>query len=195
MPTATTEPVRLPPGPRTPKPVQALRFLVSNHGMYGALARRYGSSVISVNLPSMGHAVVITDPVLAKEVLNTSTDLIERKASGSGSLGDGFGPGSTFSLAGVKTPRAPQGGAPAISRQTDAKLRAHHRRRGDARDRDLARGARVQNAAFDDEHHSRRDPACRVRRRGTRAGRASRPSAAHGRSCRSVLGGAAELAA
>jgi cytochrome P450 len=102
MVTATTEPVRLPPGPRTPKPVQALRFLVSTHRMYGALARRYGSSVISVNLPGMGHAVVISDPVLAKEVLNTSTDLIERKASGSGSLGDGFGPGSTFSLDGAR---------------------------------------------------------------------------------------------
>ena len=102
MVTATTEPVRLPPGPRMPKPVQALRFLVSNHRMYDALARRYGSSVISVNLPSMGHAVVITDPVLAKEVLTASTDLLERKGGGSGSLGDGFGPGSMFSLDGAR---------------------------------------------------------------------------------------------
>ena len=70
--------------------------------MYAALARRYGSAIISVNLPSMGHAVVISDPVLAKEVFNTSTDLIERATAGSGSLGDGFGSGSTFSLAGDK---------------------------------------------------------------------------------------------
>jgi len=102
MVTATTDPVRLPPGPRTPKPIQALRFLVSTHDMYGALARRYGSTVISVHLPGMGHAVAITDPVLAKEVLNTSTDLLERKGSGTGSLGDGFGPGSTFSLDGAR---------------------------------------------------------------------------------------------
>jgi cytochrome P450 len=102
MVTATTDPVRLPPGPRMPKPVQALRFLVSNHRMYDALARRYGSSVISVNLPSLGHAVVITDPVLAKEVLTASTDLLERKGGGSGSLGDGFGPGSMFSLDGAR---------------------------------------------------------------------------------------------
>jgi cytochrome P450 len=50
----------------------------------------------------MGHAVVICDPVVAKEVFNTSTDLLERKASGEGSLGDGFGSGSMFSLAGDK---------------------------------------------------------------------------------------------
>jgi cytochrome P450 len=102
MVTATTEPVRLPPGPRIPRPIQGITFLAKTHEMYAALARRYDSSVISVNLPGMGHAVVINDPVLAKEVLNTSTDLLERAPSGGASLGDGFGPGSTFSLAGDK---------------------------------------------------------------------------------------------
>ena len=68
--------------------------------MFAALARRYGSSVISVNLPGIGHAVVISDPALAKDLFNTSTDLIERPTSGAGVLGDAFGPGSTFSLAG-----------------------------------------------------------------------------------------------
>src|SRR5271168_1780919 len=65
MATATTEPVRLPPGPRIPKPVQAIGFLVLNHGMFAALNRRYGGSVIRVNLPRNDHAVVISDPVLA----------------------------------------------------------------------------------------------------------------------------------
>jgi cytochrome P450 len=102
MATATTEPVRLPPGPRTPKPLQAIRFLATNHAMYAALSRRYGSPIISVNLPGIGHAVVIGDPVVAKKLLSTSTDLIERPGSGAGSLGDAFGPGSTFSLTGDK---------------------------------------------------------------------------------------------
>jgi cytochrome P450 len=70
--------------------------------MYAALAHRYGSPLVSVNLPSLGRAVAITDPVLAKEVLTGSTQLMERATSGTGSLGDGFGPGSTFSLAGDK---------------------------------------------------------------------------------------------
>ncbi len=102
MATATTEPVRLPPGPRTPKPIQAIRFLAENHGLYAALSRRYGSPIVSVNLPGIGHAVVIGDPVVAKKLLSTSTDLIERPPSGAGSLGDAFGPGSTFSLTGDK---------------------------------------------------------------------------------------------
>ena len=100
MATATTEPVRLPPGPRIPKPVQAIAFLVLNHGMFAALARRYGGSVIRVNLPRNNHAVVISDPILAKDLFSTSTDLIERPAWGAGSIGEAFGPGSTFSLAG-----------------------------------------------------------------------------------------------
>jgi cytochrome P450 len=100
MATATTDPVRLPPGPRIPKPVQAIAFLTLNQQMFAALNRRYGSSVIRVNLPHNGHAVVISDPILAKDLFSTSIDLIERPAHGDGSIGEAFGPGSTFSLAG-----------------------------------------------------------------------------------------------
>ena len=82
--TATTEPVRLPPASRLPKPLQAIKFLASKHGMYAALARRYGSSMISVNLPGIGRAVVITDAAVAKQLFNASTDLIERPTGGAG---------------------------------------------------------------------------------------------------------------
>lgn len=97
---STTDPVRLPPKLRLPKVVQGIAFLVLNHAMFAALARRYGSSVIRVNLPHNSHAVVIGDPTLAKDVFTTSTDLLERPAWGDGSIGGAFGPGSTFSLAG-----------------------------------------------------------------------------------------------
>jgi cytochrome P450 len=100
MATATSDPVRLPPGPRIPKLIQTVAFLVSNHAMFAAFARRYGSDVIRVNLPRNNHAVVINDPALAKDLFNTGTDLIERPPSGAGSIGEAFGPGSTFSLAG-----------------------------------------------------------------------------------------------
>lgn len=46
------------------------------------------------------HAVVIGDPILAKDLFSTSTDLIERAACGAGTIGAAFGPASTFSLAG-----------------------------------------------------------------------------------------------
>lgn len=97
--TVTTDPVRLPPGPRLPKAVQGLWFLRSYHEMYGALSDRYGP-VFRVNMPRLGHAIVVRDPDLVKEVLTTSTDLLERATTGTASLGDGFGRGSTFALAG-----------------------------------------------------------------------------------------------
>jgi cytochrome P450 len=100
MATATTEAVCLPPGPRTPKVLQTVAFLVQNHAMFENLGRRYGSDVVRVNLPRNNHAVVITDPVLAKDLFTTGTDLLERPPSGAGSIGEAFGPGSTFSLAG-----------------------------------------------------------------------------------------------
>ena len=84
MATATTEPVRLPPGPRIPKTVQGIAFLAATHGMFAALGRRYGSA-FTVNLPVFGQAVVISDPILVKDVFSTSTDLIERPTSGPGS--------------------------------------------------------------------------------------------------------------
>jgi cytochrome P450 len=68
--------------------------------MFAAVGRRSGSRVISVNLPRNEHAVVISDPVLAKELFKASSDLIERPTWGAGTLGEVFGPGSTFSLAG-----------------------------------------------------------------------------------------------
>ena len=98
MATETTEAVRLPPGPRIPKTVQGIAFLSVTHGLFAALARRYGKE-FTVNFPLFGQAVVISDPILVKDVFSTSTDLIERP-TGAGHLGEAFGPGSTFSLAG-----------------------------------------------------------------------------------------------
>ncbi len=98
MATETTDAVRLPPGPRIPKIAQGIAFLTTTHGMFAALGRRYGSA-FTVNLALFGKAVVISDPTMVKDVFSTSSDLIERP-TGAGHLGEAFGPGSTFSLAG-----------------------------------------------------------------------------------------------
>ena len=66
--------------------------------MFARLGRRYGSE-FTVNLALFGQAVVISDPILVKDVFSASSDLIERP-TGAGHLGEAFGPGSTFSLAG-----------------------------------------------------------------------------------------------
>jgi cytochrome P450 len=100
MATVTTDPVRLPPGPRIPKTVQGIGFVAAKHGMFAGLARRYGSP-FTVKLPVLGRTMVISDPVLVKDLFSTSSDLIERPTDLL-TLGEVFGPGSTFSLAGEK---------------------------------------------------------------------------------------------
>jgi cytochrome P450 len=96
MATATTEPVRLPPGPRGPKAIQGIGMLVAQHGTVAALARRYGDS-FTINLPLFGRTVMISDPALVKDLFNTSRHLLGRPKF---NLGDIIGPGSMFNLEG-----------------------------------------------------------------------------------------------
>ncbi len=98
MAVATTEPVRLPPRLRLPKLIQGIGFGPAKHQMFGALYRRWGTP-FTVNLPLLGQTVVVSDPALLKDLFTTSFDLIERPVDIL-SLGDIFGPGSTFSLVG-----------------------------------------------------------------------------------------------
>jgi cytochrome P450 len=95
MVTATTDPVRLPPGPPIPKTVQGIAFLTALCEVVPALGRRYGSTY-TINLPIFGRTVVISDAALSKDLFATSGELVERPTN----LGQVFGPGSTFSLNG-----------------------------------------------------------------------------------------------
>lgn len=94
---ATTEPVRLPPGPRLPKAIQGIAVLTARYGAIATLGRRYGST-FTLNLPVFGQTVVISDPVLVKDVFSTSRELIGRPTNTLG--GDVLGPGSIFNLDG-----------------------------------------------------------------------------------------------
>jgi len=97
MAVATTDPVRLPPAPRIPKLLQGVGFIAARERSVAALARRYGSA-FTLRLPIFGETVVVSDPVLIKDLFTTNTDLIAR----AGVLGEMFGPGSTFSLDGTE---------------------------------------------------------------------------------------------
>ena len=92
---ATTDPVRLPPGPRIPKFVLGLAFLTARHRAVAAVGRRYAGS-FTVDLPTFGQTVVISDRALIKDLFTTSGDLVGRASN----LGAVLGPGSTFSLDG-----------------------------------------------------------------------------------------------
>lgn len=94
----TTEPVRLPPMFRAPKLIQGIGFGPAKHRMFGALYRRWGTP-FAVNLPLLGKTVVVSDPVLLRDLFGAGIDVIERPVD-LFSLGDILGPGSTFSLVG-----------------------------------------------------------------------------------------------
>ena len=92
---ATTDPVRLPPGPRIPKIAMGIAFLTARHRAVAAVGRRYGSS-FTIDLPIFGETVVISDRTLIKDLFTTKGELVGRASN----LGTVLGPGSTFSLDG-----------------------------------------------------------------------------------------------
>ncbi len=92
---ATTDPVRLPPGPRIPKAVMGIAFVTARHRAIYAMGKRYGST-FTLNLPIFGETLIVSDPVLIKDLFTTSGDLVGRASN----LGTVLGPGSTFSLDG-----------------------------------------------------------------------------------------------
>ena len=69
---ATTEPVRLPQGPRIPQTVQGIASLIALCEVAPALGRRYGSRY-TINLPIFGRTVVISDATLTKEIFAASS--------------------------------------------------------------------------------------------------------------------------
>ncbi|MGZ6777478.1 MAG: cytochrome P450 [Mycobacterium sp.] len=92
---ATTDPVRLPPGPRVPKAIMGIAFLAARHRAIATVGRRYGDA-FTVTLPIFGETVVIGGSAEIKDLFTTSSDLVARASN----LGSVLGPGSTFSLDG-----------------------------------------------------------------------------------------------
>lgn len=95
MAVATTEIVRLPPGPRIPKAVAALGFFAARRRALSLAAARYGDC-FTVDLPIFGETTVISDPAMVRELFAADSDLVARASN----LGTVLGPGSTFSLDG-----------------------------------------------------------------------------------------------
>lgn len=92
---ATTDAVRLPPGPRLPKAAVGVAFLTARHRALTMIGRRYGGA-FTVELPIFGPAVVISDRTSIKALFTANSDLVARASN----LGAVLGPGSTFSLDG-----------------------------------------------------------------------------------------------
>ena len=86
----------LPPGPRLPRALQGIAFVGDRHKSMARNRAKYGSSY-TVNIPIFGHAVVISDPALVKQLFMTSTEVAKNVEP---NLGRVLGPGSFFSLEG-----------------------------------------------------------------------------------------------
>ncbi|MGE2729085.1 cytochrome P450 [Mycolicibacterium vaccae] len=97
MATETSDPVRLPPGPRWPKLVQGAVVLTLRYQSIEALGRKFGPS-FTLRLPALGDAVVVSDPTLVKDLFSTSRDLIGRPKQNLGK--EVLGEGSIFNLEG-----------------------------------------------------------------------------------------------
>ncbi|MGB3357038.1 MAG: cytochrome P450 [Mycobacterium sp.] len=97
MATATTDPVRLPPGPRAPSLIQGAVVLAARTQSVAALGKKYGST-FTLQLPVFGETVVISDPVLVKDLFSTSRELVGRPKNNLG--GNILGEGSIFNLEG-----------------------------------------------------------------------------------------------
>ncbi|MGH3958317.1 cytochrome P450 [Mycobacterium sp.] len=94
----TTAPpaVRVPPGPRIPKALQGVAFMISRRRTVQQVARRYGD-VFTLNVPVYGHVVVVANPQLAKQVFTTSPEDLGNIQPNLSRL---LGSGSVFALEG-----------------------------------------------------------------------------------------------
>lgn len=90
--------IRVPPGPRLPRLVQGVGFLLLRRKFTASLVRRYGD-VATMNLPVFGHMVTVADPQLAKQLFAAGTDEVGNIQPNLSRL---FGAGSVFALDGAE---------------------------------------------------------------------------------------------
>jgi cytochrome P450 family 138 len=86
----------LPPGPSTPRFVQAAYALTAPARGMRRLRDRYGDA-FTVNVPIFGRAVVISDPAEIKQLFMSGPDQVDNHEV---NLGRVLGPGSMFALSG-----------------------------------------------------------------------------------------------
>lgn len=89
--------VTLPPSSRLPWPLGALAFVASRRHTIGWLTSNYGRAV-TIRVPVFGDAVLIADPVLAKQVFTTSPEVLHNIQP---NLSRILGAGSVFGLEGT----------------------------------------------------------------------------------------------
>lgn len=64
---------KVPPAPPIPKLLQGIAFVISRRRTVEILARRYGT-VFTLNVPTFGRTVIVSDPGIAKQLFTANTD-------------------------------------------------------------------------------------------------------------------------
>jgi cytochrome P450 family 138 len=85
---------RLPPGPKTPKLLNGIAFIIARNAMVKRLVRKYGDA-LTMEMPGFGTMVLVTRPDLVKQVYTAKADVLH---GGKNPLGEILGPGSLFSM-------------------------------------------------------------------------------------------------
>jgi cytochrome P450 family 138 len=88
--------VTLPPGPLTPRFVQAAYALTHAQRGMRRMRDRYGDA-FTINMPAFGRALVISDPAEVRQLLRAGFDVADNLER---NLGRVLGPGSLFALRG-----------------------------------------------------------------------------------------------
>mgnify|MGYP001190348287 FL=1 len=89
---------KLPPEVPLPKSLQGIAFIASRRWTLTTATRRYGD-VFRLNIPVFGRTVVVSDPVLAKQVFSANPDDVGNIQP---NLSRVLGPGSVFALDGAE---------------------------------------------------------------------------------------------
>jgi hypothetical protein len=90
----------LPPGPREPFLLGALRVMREGESRFEVLRRRYGD-MFTLRVPSLGNVVALTDPELVKQILTADPAVLEA-GEGNRPLGIVVGPRSLLLLDGAE---------------------------------------------------------------------------------------------
>ncbi len=93
----TAEAASLPPGPRAPAALQALRYARDPIGFFRGLRRRYGD-VFTVSFPYFGRVVYFADPELVKQVFTGDPALLHAGEANATVLEPTLGPNSVLTL-------------------------------------------------------------------------------------------------
>lgn len=88
---------KLPPSPRLPRPLGAFAFVASRRRTVEWLTRTYGRCV-TIRIPVFGDAVLVSDPVLVKQIFTTSPEVLHNIQPNLSRL---LGKGSVFGLEGA----------------------------------------------------------------------------------------------